>query len=185
MALTTSKQTIKRGDKAIDFSLEGVDGKIYSLADFQGKEGLLVMFMCNHCPYVIAKMPAIIDLHKQFGDRIDVVGINSNDPAYPGEGMENMKAFAAEHGMGFPYLLDDTQSTAKAYGATCTPDPFLFGKDHRLVFHGRINDEMQPGDPVSEHTMADVMEKLLAGEEIGDEAKHSMGCSIKWISSDA
>ena len=111
-----------------------------------------------------------------------MIGINSNDPAYPGEGMENMKAFAKERGIEFPYVLDDTQEAAKAYGATCTPDPFLFDRERKLVFHGRINDEMEPGDPVSENTMADTVEKLIRGEEIGDEFKPSMGCSIKWIS---
>src|SRR3989338_5102533 len=187
MVLTKSAQKLKRGDQAPNFKLQGIDlpaqagGNTYSLADFAGKEGLLIIFMCNHCPYVKAKIEAIIELYKKYGDNIGVIGINSNDPAYPGEGMENMKAFAKERSIEFPYVLDDTQEVARAYGATCTPDPFLFDKEHKLVFHGRINDEMEPGDPVSEHTMADVIEKLLGGEEIGDEFKPSMGCSIKWI----
>ena len=177
MVLTKSAQKLKRGDKAPDFNLQGID-----LSSQAGKEGLLVIFMCNHCPYVKAKTEAMMELHKKYGNRIGIIGINSNDPNYPGEGMENMKAFAKERGIEFPYVLDDTQEVAKAYGATCTPDPFLFDKERKLVFHGRLNDEMEPGDPVSEHTMADAIEKLLRGEEIGDEFKPSMGCSIKWIS---
>lgn len=188
MVLTQSRRKLNKGDKAPDFDLQGVDGQKYSFADFASKEGLLVIFMCNHCPYVRAKLLAIIELHKKFGDRIAVVGINSNDPAYPGEGMENMKAFAKERGIEFPYVLDDTQEIAKAYGATCTPDPFLFtlsrvegfDKEMKLVFHGRIDDAMEPGDPVIEHTMEMKIEQLLAGKEIPDEFKPSMGCSIKW-----
>jgi peroxiredoxin len=197
MVLTKSEIKLQYGDKAEDFDLQGVDGKQYSLANFGDKKGLLVVFMCNHCPYVKAKMPAIVDLYKKFGDppageagSIEFIGVNSNDPEYPGEGMEHMKQFAIEQGMEFPYVLDDTQETAKAYGATCTPDPFLFtlsevegfDKDFKLVFHGRINNAMEPGDTPTENTMEMKMQKLLAGEEIADEFKPSMGCSIKWLS---
>ena len=181
MVLTKSEQKLKRGDKAPDFALEGVDGKRYSLADFAGKQGLLVVFMCNHCPYVQAKLPAIIDLHEKFGARVSFVGMNSNDPEYPGEGMENMKRFAKERGIAFPYVFDETQEVAKAYGATCTPDPFLFDKEQKLVFHGRIDDALEPGDEPTEHTMEIKMQQLLNGEEIPDEFKPSMGCSIKWL----
>lgn len=189
MALTQSFQKLNRGDKAPDFSLKGVDGNTYSLADFQGKEGLLVVFMCNHCPYVKAKIDAMVQLHQKWGDRVALVGINSNDPNYEGEGMENMKAFGKERNIHFPYILDETQETAKAYGATCTPDPFLFtlsevegfDKDFKLVFHGRIDDALQPGDPVGENTMEENIQKMLEGKDIGNELKPSMGCSIKWI----
>lgn len=180
---TESGQKLTYGDKAPNFDLRGIDGKQYSIrnGDFADKDGLLIIFMCNHCPYVKAKLPAIVELHKKFGDNIGFIGINSNDPEYPGEGMENMKSFAAERGMEFPYVLDNTQEVAKAYGATCTPDPFLFNKEHKLVFHGRINDAMQPEDEPTEHTMEMKIQQLLAGEQIADEFKPSMGCSIKWI----
>lgn len=181
MVLTQSMGKLNRGDKAPDFSLKGVDGNKYSLGDFQGKEGTLVVFICNHCPYVKAKIDTIVQLHKKLKEKIEVVGINSNDPNYPGEGMENMKLFAQERKIQFPYLFDETQEVAKAYGATCTPDPFLFDKEQKLVFHGRIDDALQPGDPVQENTMADTIENLLAGKEISNELKPSMGCSIKWI----
>ncbi|MDO8470550.1 MAG: thioredoxin family protein [bacterium] len=181
MALTQSFQKLKRGDKAPDFSLQGTDGKTYSLSDFQGKKGLLIVFMCNHCPYVKAKIGAIVDLYSKYKDSIAFVGVNSNDPNYPGEGKESMKAFAKERGMAFPYLFDETQEVAKAYGATCTPDPFLFDGSQELLFHGRIDDALEPGQETKEHTMDEVIENLLAGKEIGDEFKPSLGCSIKWI----
>ena len=92
-----------------------------------------------------------------------------------------MKTFGKARGIEFPYVLDDSQETAKAYGATCTPDPFLFDKNQELVFHGRVNDAMEPGDSPKEHTMEMKISQLLKGEEIPDEFKPSMGCSIKWI----
>lgn len=191
MALTKSFEKLKRGDRAPDFSLRGVDGKTYSLSDFAEKEGLLVIFMCNHCPYVKAKIDVIVELYKKWGNRIAVVGINSNDPAYPGEGMENMREFVSlreiprrgtkERNMQFPYLLDETQEVAKAYGATCTPDPFLFDKEQKLVFHGRIDDALEIGSVATEHTMDVAMQSLIEGKETPDEFKPSLGCSIKWV----
>ena len=183
MVLTQSFQKLNRGDKALDFSLKGVDDKTYSLSDFTGKEGLLVLFICNHCPYVKTKIDTIVKLQEKWKDKVAFVGINSNDPEYEGEGMESMKAFAKERNMGFPYLLDETQEVAKAYGATCTPDPFLFDKDFNLVFHGRIGDALEPGQEVKENTMDDNITKLLSGDVISDELKPSMGCSIKWLPS--
>jgi len=171
---------LKKGDRAPDFTLQGIDGNTYSLSSFQGKKGLLVVFMCNHCPYVKAKIGAIAELERKRGEDIAFVGINSNDPEYEGEGRENMKAFAAEHAMSFPYLLDDTQETARAYGATCTPDPFLFDKDMNLVFHGRIDDALEPGQEVTENTMDEVIALMVEGREVPDKLKPSMGCSIKW-----
>lgn len=182
MALTESQTKLNARDKAPAFNLRGVDEKNYSLGDFSNKEGTLIVFMCNHCPYVHAKMNALNQLHEKFGDRVAVVGINSNDPEFPGEGLENMKKFAAERNIKYLYLLDDTQEVAKAYGATCTPDPFLFDKDGRLVFHGRINDAMQPDDTATEQIMEINIEKMLKGEEIDSWFNPSMGCSIKWIS---
>jgi len=181
MVLTESQVKLEFGQKAPDFRLQGVDGKEYSLGDFANYEGLLVVFMCNHCPYVKAKIGAVVALHEKFGDKIAVVGINSNDPAYPGEGMEHMKEFAEERNIQFPYVLDDTQETARSYGATCTPDPFLFDKEMKLVFHGKIDDALEPGDEVHELTMENNIQKLLAGEKIEKQFDPSFGCSIKWI----
>lgn len=182
MAKTESFNSMQKGDTAPSFSLPATDDRSYSLADFSGKEGMFVLFMCNHCPYVKARIGEAVKLHEEFGERIAFVGINSSDPEYPGEGMKKMKEFAAERGMKFPYLLDEDGRVAKAYGASCTPDPFLFDKDQKLVFHGRIVDALEPQEEVHERTMHDVMQKLLAGEPIDPWFDPSLGCSIKFKS---
>ena len=195
MARTESRIQLKQGDTAPEFALPGIDGRTHSLANFGGKEGLLVLFMCNHCPYVKARMEEVVALHEEFGEKIAFVSINSSDPEYLGEGMENMKTFAKEYGMDFLYLLDGDGSVAKQYGATCTPDPFLFASstrggapseqseskgDFRLVFHGRISDALEPEDAPQEFTMRGNMQKLLAGEPIEPWFEPSLGCSIKF-----
>jgi len=181
MALTESNKNLKIGDTAPDFSLQEIDGNMYTLKDFTTKQGRLVIFMCNHCPYVIAKTEVMDALQEKFGDTIAIIGINSNDPTYPGESTEDTKRFAAEKDITFPYLIDDTQVAAKAYGAVCTPDPFLFNSEGKLVFHGRLTNAMQPEDTATENTMEEVIATMLAGESIDPEPKLSMGCSIKWI----
>ena len=180
MAKTESRIQLKQGDEAPDFSLPGIDGRTHLLEEFKRKRGFLVVFMCNHCPYVKARMTEIVALHKEFGEKVAVVGVNSSDPDYPGEGMENMKAFAKERDIAFPYLLDESGATAKAYGATCTPDPFLFDADTKLVFHGRISDALEPSDMPTEFTMKENIKKLLANEAIEPWFNPSLGCSIKF-----
>ena len=180
MAKTESRIQLKKGDAAPDFALPGIDGHTYSRKSVRGSEGTLVIFMCNDCPYVKARMEEIVALQKEFGDKISIVGINSSDPDYPGEGMENMRAFAAERGVTFPYLLDESGATAKRYGATCTPDPFLFDAEMKLVFHGRISDALEPSDTPAEFTMKENIQKLLAGEAIEPWFNPSLGCSIKF-----
>ena len=182
MAKTSSFDQLKKGAKAPDFSLRGADGKTHSRTDFSGKEGMFVLFMCDHCPYVKARIEEVVALHKEFGDRISFVGINSNDPEYPGEGMDLMKEFAKERGMEFPYLLDADGSAARSYGATCTPDPFLFDKDMKLVFHGKLVDALEPQEPVRVRTMQQNMQKLVHGELVEPWFDPSLGCSIKFKS---
>lgn len=181
MVKTLSTQTLKTGQKAPDFNLLGTDGKKYSLKDFN-KEALLVVFICNHCPYVHARLEDIKTLQAKFRDRLQVVGINSNDPNYEGEGFENMKIFAKEKQLNFAYLFDETQQVAKAYGAVCTPDPFLFDPQRKLVFHGRINDAMTPEAMPTTPVMENSVRKLLAGWKIENDFDPSIGCSIKWKS---
>jgi len=107
--------------------------------------------MCNHCPYVKAKIDAIKEIHEKFKGRIALIGINSNDPIdYPDDSFDNMKKIAAEKEFGFDYLVDETQHVAKKYGAVCTPDPFLFGKDRKLIFHGKIDNSANPEDTTTE-----------------------------------
>lgn len=181
MVLLKSELALKTGDKAPDFRLKGIDDKEHSPSDYNNYEALLVIFMCNHCPYVKAKVEAIKEVHKKFKDKVAVVGINSNDPTnYPDDSFDNMKKVAKEREIKFDYLVDETQEVAKKYGAVCTPDPFLFDKDRKLVFHGRIDNAMKPEDTATEKTMIKNIEKLLAGEKIQKDFDPSIGCSIKW-----
>jgi len=181
MVLLESKITLKTGDSAPDFSLKGIDDEIHSLESYAKNKGLLVIFMCNHCPYVKAKIDAIKQIHEKFNENIAVVGINSNDSIeYPDDSFENMKKIANENGMKFDYLVDDKQDVAKRYGAVCTPDPFLFDEDRKLIFHGRIDNAMNPDATATENIMQNNLKKFLAGEEIEKDFDPSIGCSIKW-----
>ncbi len=181
MVLLESQVKLKTGDLAPDFDLMGIDDKKHSLNNYKDYEGLLVIFICNHCPYVKAKIEAIKEIHEKFKDKIAVVGINSNDPVnYPDDSFENMKKTAQEKNMKFDYLVDETQEIAKKYGAICTPDPFLFDKQMKLIFHGRIDNAMKPEDATTEKTMINNLEKYLSGEKIEKDFDPSIGCSIKW-----
>ncbi|HEY7367379.1 MAG TPA: thioredoxin family protein [Nitrosopumilaceae archaeon] len=181
MVLLESQVKLKTGDKAPDFELLGIDDKKHSLNDYKNYTGMLVIFMCNHCPYVKAKIEAIKEIHKKFKDKIAIVGINSNDPTnYPDDSFENMKVIAKEKGIKFDYLVDETQEIAKKYGAICTPDPFLFDGKMKLIFHGRIDNAMKPEDTATEKTMINNIEKFLSGEKIKKDFDPSIGCSIKW-----
>jgi peroxiredoxin len=181
MVVMESQVVLRKGDMAPDFELLGVDGKRHSLATYKDYEALLVIFMCNHCPYVKAKVDAINEIQNKFQGKVAVVGINSNDPvSYPDDSFENMKIFAKEKAISFSYLVDDTQQVAKRYGAVCTPDPFLFDKNRKLVFHGRIDNAMKPEDTATEKTMIANIERLLANKPIVKDFDPSIGCSIKW-----
>jgi peroxiredoxin len=179
MARTLSNQMLKTRAMAPDFNLKGVDGKMYSLKSFNS-DALLIVFMCNHCPFVHARLDDIIELQNKFKGKLQIVGINSNDPKYEGEGYENMVKFAKEKGINFPYLFDESQEVARAYGAVCTPDPFLFDSSRKLVFHGRINDAMDPEAVPRIPVMENTVRKLLNGEKIEKDFDPSIGCSIKW-----
>ena len=181
MVLLESQVKLQTGDLAPDFDLIGIDDKKHSLESYKDYDGLLVIFMCNHCPYVKAKVEAIKEIHQKFKDKIAVVGINSNDAVkYPDDSFESMKTVAKEKNIQFDYLVDETQQVAKKYGAMCTPDPFLFDKDRKLIFHGRIDNAMKPEDAATEKTMIKNIEKFLAGEKIEKDFDPSIGCSIKW-----
>ena len=182
MVLLESQIKLKTSDIAPDFELEGTDGKKHSLSDYDGSKGILVIFMCNHCPYVKAKVDALNELYERCaGGDIAMVGINSNDATgYPEDSFEAMKETAREKGFKFDYLIDETQEIAKRYGAMCTPDPFLFNAQKQLVFHGRIDNAMKPDDTATEKTMILNMEKMLARERIEKDFEPSVGCSIKW-----
>ena len=183
MALLKSNiDALPRGGEAPDFSLLNVDESTVSLKDFKGKAAVII-FMCNHCPYVKPKMSEIAAIQEDYADKeIAMICINSNDPDYDSEdSFDNMKFVASQKGYKY-YLFDETQDVARAYGAVCTPDPFVFDKEHRLVFHGRINNAMSPEDKADKHDLREVLDKLVAGEEITGWFEPSMGCSIKWRS---
>ena len=183
MVLLKSEVVLKTGDKAPEFNLLGIDDKKHSLPEFKDKPVLLVVFMCNHCPYVQAKVAAMNEIYEKFKGKLAMIGINSNDPTnYPDDSFENMKKFAMEKGIKFTYLVDETQEVAKKYGAVCTPDPFLFDNNRGLVFHGRIDNAMKPEDTPTDKTMIANIEKLLAGKKLEKDFDPSMGCSIKWKS---
>lgn len=168
---------------APDFSLPDVHGNQVSLKNFRGKP-LLVMFICNHCPFVKhvrAKLAEIGNTFQQKG--IAVVAISSNDVAnHPEDSPEKMKLEAQEAGYTFPYLFDETQEAAKAYEAACTPDFYLFDRNHKLAYRGQLDDS-RPGNnvPVTGKDLVSAAEMLLAGSEIPEASqKPSLGCNIKW-----
>jgi peroxiredoxin len=175
----SSPQVLRTGSTAPDFTLKGVDGRTHSLRDYKSK-ATLVVFICNHCPYVKARIGDIVALQGKFKpSELQVIGINSNDPNYKDEGFDNMVVFAKDRGLNFPYLIDDSQDTARTYGAVCTPDPFLF-LDGKLAFHGRINDALEPEARPTVPVMENNVRRLLNGERLEKDFDPSIGCSIKW-----
>lgn len=140
------------------------------------------MFICNHCPYVQAIEDRLIDLQREFAaESVQLVGICSNDAVnYPDDSPANLKKRWQEKGYGFPYLVDEDQSVAKAYGAVCTPDLYVFDETRRLAYHGRLDDSWKEPDKVTRRDLADAIRTLLAGKPVQSEQIPSMGCSIKW-----
>lgn len=163
------------------FSLPGVDGVSYTQDSFSDAEVLVVIFSCNHCPYVIAMEDRMIALQHEFSGRAQLVLINSNDDRkYPEDSFSNMVARAKEKQYPFPYLRDESQEVARAYDAACTPDPFVFDRARTLRYNGRIDDNWKEPENVRCQDLRTVIKELLAGNEITVEPMPSMGCSIKW-----
>ena len=183
MALVESTK-VPLGSEAPDFSLPGADGQTYSLNDFEDKKVLVVVFMCNHCPYVQAIWGRLVALQERFkGEDVQFVGINPNvaNPEYEEETLEMMKQYAEDYKMNFPYLADEDQSVAKAYKAQCTPDIYVYDSGRNLAYHGRVDDNWKDESAVTSEELAGAIENLLEGG-IPDEAQNpSMGCSIKWV----
>ncbi len=171
------------GRPAVDFSLPGVDGKVWTLDDCRGENGLLVMFICNHCPYVKAILDRLVrDTRELLDYGVRSVAIMSNDPSeYPEDSFENMRRVAAEYDFPFPYLLDETQEVAKAYGAVCTPDFFGYNSRLELQYRGRLDASRKEAAPAdARRELFEAMKQIAATGEGPREQIPSMGCSIKW-----
>jgi len=181
MALTESRD-LPLGGPCPDFRLRSVEGKTVARDDFRDHPVLVVMFICNHCPYVQAVEDRIIELQRVYGSRgVQLVGICSNDPTgYPDDRPERLLARWQEKRYGFPYLVDETQETARAFGAVCTPDLYVFDRERRLAYHGRIDDNWQSPAKVTRRELAGALDALLAGGQPSRAQHHSIGCSIKW-----
>lgn len=179
----TASTMLPLGTKAPDFKLPNIDGRDVSLSDFQGKKALVVMFMCNHCPFVKHVAPELARLAKDYADHgVGFVGINSNDAiAYPDDSPEAMKLEAASQGYTFPYLFDADQAVAIAYQAACTPDFFVFDGEQKLAYRGQLDDSRPKSDkPLNGRDLRAALDCLLNGTAIPAEQRASLGCNIKW-----
>jgi len=183
MSLTESTM-LELGTTAPDFALtDAVTGNTVSRDDFKGKDALLVMFICTHCPYVKHVESSLGKLGAGYASKpIGIVAISSNDATtYPADGPAGLKAQAHAHGFTFPYLYDETQDVARAYSAACTPDFFLFDKHFKLVYRGQY-DSSRPGNgaPVTGEDLRAAIDKVLAGKPVSADQRPSIGCNIKW-----
>ncbi len=174
---------VEIGIDAPDFSLPATDGKTYSLADVKGEKGTVVVFICNHCPYVKAVIDRMIEDAKALAaDGVSFVAINANDvTTYPDDSFDNMKIFAEEHGFPFPYLYDETQEVARAYKAECTPDYFGLDADGKIQYRGRLDEgRKDPPPPGAKRELLDAMRMVAATGKAPEDQIPSIGCSIKW-----
>ena len=173
---------LEQGQQAPEFELEDYQGQKVALSDLDNYDGVLVVFMCNHCPYVQAEIPEIKNLNDEFSS-IAIVGINSNSETHPMDSEDKMPEFVEDKGLDsshFYYLSDPDQEVAKEFGAECTPDPFLLDMRHRLFYHGRLNDKAGPEDEVEKRYMQDAIKKMLKRQDPPKEREDPVGCSIKW-----
>jgi len=183
MALTPSTM-LALGTKAPDFSLpDVVTGKTISLSGLASKRALLVMFICRHCPYVKHVEKELVKLGRDYGKKdIEIIGVSANDAeAYPDDSPDMLKEYARQEGFAFPLCYDESQATAKAYSAACTPDFFLFGADRELVYRGQLDDS-RPGNgkPATGKDLRAAIDLQLSGNPVSKEQTPSMGCNIKW-----
>ncbi len=183
MAKTFSTMSMPLQAKAPAFSLPDVDGKMVSLSDFVGSKGYVVMFICNHCPYVVHIRDTMVRVAKEWQKQgLAVVAISSNDPVgYPEDAPEKMKEYAQRYGLSFPYLFDATQEVAKAYDAACTPDFYVFDAQQSLVYRGQM-DDARPGNakPNDAKDINLAIDTMLSGKGSVEKQTPSMGCKIKW-----
>jgi peroxiredoxin len=187
MALTPSTM-LPLGTTAPDFKLPDTDGKMVSLTDFRNASALLVLFICNHCPYVKHIRAGLAQLARDYVPQgVAIVAISSNDAAnYPDDSPARMKEEVRAAGYIFPYLYDETQAVAKAYCAACTPDIYLFDKSQRLAYRGQMDDSRPSnGQPVTGKDLRAALDAILSGKPVSPDQKASVGCNIKWKSGNA
>jgi peroxiredoxin len=180
MAIESKAAT--EGTRCPEFQLPAVDGKTYRRDDFGGAPVLVVMFICNHCPYVQAVEDRLIALNAEYGPRgVQFVGICSNDAgSYPDDAFDRLAERWRAKKYGFPYLHDESQEVAHAFGAVCTPDLFVYDRERQLAYRGRIDDSWKDPSKVTRRELADALDALLAGQRPSAAQKPSLGCSIKW-----
>ena len=183
MAATASTM-LELGTKAPEFALPNVvSGKPVSLASFEGQRALLVMFICHHCPFVKHVKSELAQLGRDYAAKgVGIVAISSNDPAVSADDSpEGLRRMATEWGFDFPVCYDETQAVAKSYAAACTPDFFLFDRDHKLVYRGQLDDSRPSnGKPVTGADLRAAIDALLAGRPVNQDQRASLGCNIKW-----
>lgn len=182
MALLESK-ALPLGSIIPNFALKDPHNTLYKGNDLFGKKGLLVAFTCNHCPYAQAIWPRLIKLAKHAKPLgVNTAGINPNiNPDYPDDSPENMKIKIREWGISFPYLIDETQETARSFDAQCTPDLYLYDGRKKLVYHGRLDDNWQDEKAVRRQELKEAVENLAQDKSVNPNQHPSMGCSIKWL----
>jgi len=170
------------GDQAIPFALPGTDNRQYALSNYADKAAVAVIFSCNHCPYVLAWEDRMIQIQADYADQgVQLVLINANDAAkYPTDSFPAMQTHAAQKGFNFPYLHDETQEVATAYGATRTPEVFLFDGDGALKYHGAIDDNVEEPNAVRSQYFRDALDAVLAGSSPAVGSTPPVGCTIKW-----
>lgn len=184
--VTGSAWALKPGDRlpesVASVKMPGVDGKEVTLKELVGPKGLLVIFSCNHCPWVKAWQSRMVALGNEYMEKgVGVVAVNSNDPTkYPDDDMDHMVAQAKEHGYRFPYVMDTTSGVARAFGATRTPEVFLFDAQGKLVYHGAIDDNAEKPEEVKKRYLAEALEALVAGKPVPVAETKALGCTIKF-----
>ena len=179
--------TLQLSAEAPDFCLPGVDGKEYSLESFKGAEILIVVFSCNHCPAVIGSEDRMIQLHEDYAPKgVAMVSINSNEEQnHPDDSFEKMKERARDKGFAFPYVRDESQDAAKAYGALRTPHFYVFDGQRRLCYTGRMDDNPFDASKAAQHDLRNALDAMLAGKKPPVELTNPIGCNVKWLDQDA
>ena len=170
------------GQRAPDFTLPGADGKDYSLSSYKDRKVVVVMFTCNHCPYVQAYEDRLISIQRDYADQsVQFIAINANDSAgYPEDDFDNMVKRATKKSFNFPYLRDENQRVARAYGAEYTPEVFVLNSKFEVRYIGRVDDNWQNPDKVKTHDLRAAVAAVLAHKKVDNPVTHAIGCTIKW-----